>query len=71
MLHLWQRLFVSRSYTNKLTVIKDQTEYKPASTCSKMEVQDVSRSRLKRQASSVRVGEMCLRVGADDAGPVL
>lgn len=63
--------FVERSYKYKLTVVRDQIEYKPAVTCGKMEVQDVSQSRLNRQASSVRVGEMCLRVGADDAGPVL
>lgn len=69
MLHTWWRLsLLAGADSYKLIVIKDQTEYKPASTCRKMEVQDVSR---KRQASSVRVGEMCLRVGADDAGPVL
>lgn len=47
-----------------------QTEYKPALACSDVS-SDVSQSRLNWQASSVRVGEMCLRVGADDAGPVL
>lgn len=72
MLHLRQSLLLLlRGDTDKLTVMRDQIGYKPAVTCGKMEVQDVSQSRLNRQASSVRVGEMCLRVGADDAGPVL
>jgi len=54
----------------KTAWFQSQTEYKPAKTWSD-ESTDVSQSRLKWQASSVRVGEMCLRVGADDAGPVL